>query len=147
MSKIPFPQANNLELVFNIFSYIGENGISKEDVISSSSLTTEREATYYLDALLYIGLVEKIKRKYFLNDEGWKIKNLPKNLVRYAFAVKVIEDDFLSELYRQTSRIQEKTVLLHYIADSVSEKESLGENTSLRRSSTVLSWFNWINQV
>lgn len=147
MRKIPFPQANNLELIFNIFWYVDENGISKEDVISKSSLTTEREASYYLDALLYIGLLEKIKRKYFLNDEGWRIKRLPRNMVRCAFAIKLLENEFIDELYGQVSGIQDKAASLQYIADRISEQESLGQNTSLRRASTVLSWFNWINQV
>lgn len=147
MRKIPFPQANNLELIFNIFWYVDENGISKEDVISKSSLTTEREASYYLDALLYIGLLEKIKRKYFLNDEGWRIKRLPRNMVRCAFAIKLLENEFIDELYGQVSGIQDKAASLQYIADRISEQEALGQNTSLRRASTVLSWFNWINQV
>lgn len=64
MKKVPFPQANNMDLIFSIFFDIGDEGLSKYDVIKKYNLA-DRQGSYYLDALLYIGVVKKINIKYF----------------------------------------------------------------------------------
>ncbi|MDP4085089.1 MAG: hypothetical protein Q8934_10815 [Bacillota bacterium] len=145
MRKIPFPQANNLQLIYDIFITLDYNGTSKFEVMEKCKLT-EREAAYYLDALQYLGLVNKQKMRYFLNNEGEGIKNLLEGSTKRVFALKILENPFLRELYDKSKLFINKKECQEYIAGRIAEKESLNVITSMRRASTVVSWFTWVDK-
>ncbi len=84
MKHIPFPQANNLDLIFDIIMDIGNTGLTKSDVAAKYHME-ERQGSYYLDALLYLGFVEKIHSKYFLTKKGITIKELPAHMRKKGF--------------------------------------------------------------
>lgn len=51
MKSLPFPQANNMDLIFSVLADIGNEGLSKDDV-SSKYKINERQGSYYFDTTL-----------------------------------------------------------------------------------------------
>ena len=98
MKKVPFPQANNMDLIFSIFFDIGDEGLSKYDVIKKYNLA-DRQGSYYLDALLYIGVVKKINIKYFLNNTGISIRLKGTDEIKNSFSKQILSNPFINELY------------------------------------------------
>lgn len=143
MKNVPFPQANNMELIFNIFFDIGENGLSKYDVINKYHLA-DRQGSYYLDALLYIGVVEKINIKYFLNNTGIIIRLKSADEIRKCFCEQILNNPFIKEMYFICKEITSLHVKKEYIIGRILDVTSLNKNTSARRASTILNWFEWI---
>lgn len=144
MKKIPFPQANNMDLIFNIFFDIGENGLSKYDVIKKYQLA-DRQGAYYLDALLYIGVVEKIKIKYFLNNIGINIRLKSIDEIKKSFCKQILSNPFINDMYISCKEMNSISVKKNYIAGCIFNKIGLNLNTSHRRASTILNWFEWID--
>ena len=144
MKKIPFPQANNLGLIFNILFYIGPEGVSKYDVSQKYNID-EREGSYYLDALYFIGLVEKINTKYFLNARGTAVRLLSSDDAKDGFCKEVLSHSFLSSVYDKWKSIDNPSEKVNYLASVIyNGNYGLNAETSKRRASSINSWFCWI---
>ena len=143
MKKVPFPQANNIELIFSVLNDIGDTGLSKFDV-SKKYKIDERQGSYYLDSLLYLGFVTKINTKYFLSDKGIKTRLSAKDEMKLTFISIILEHPFIGTLYKQCQTINsnEKT---SFIASRIFNELNLSSSTSNRRASTIKAWFDWID--
>jgi hypothetical protein len=145
MRKVPFPQANNLQMLFEIFINLDNNGISKFEVVERYGLV-EREAAYYLDALQYLNLVKKHKLRYFLEHEGGNFTSSRDCKTHKEFAKNVLKNPFILILYLNSNNIIDKKERMKYIAERISANESLNLVTSMRRASTMVSWFTWVDK-
>ncbi|MBU3129010.1 DUF7226 domain-containing protein [Clostridium tagluense] len=145
MKKIPFPQANNLQLIYKIFCDIDSMGMNKFDIQSRYKLA-EREGSYYLDALYYLGFVDKIRIKYFLNHKGILFNKLSDEDRKSEFINLIVHNDFLGDLYKCIILFDSNKEKKEYIAGRIANKEKLGINTAQRRASTIISWFIWIDK-
>ncbi len=145
MKKVLFPQANNFELIFKVLYDIGPDGITK-DAISKKYKMDERQGSYYLDALLYLDVVEKYNIKYFLNAKGIKIRLTSADDSKKVFCDYVLSHPFLGELYKQTQKMEQKEKL-EYISAEIFNQYGLNSNTSARRASSIVSWFSTIEKI
>lgn len=141
--RIPFPQANSLERIYNIFLEVTDDGTSKFNVIKDHSLA-EREGAYYLDALYFLGMVSKYNTKYFLSEKGTQLQRLCKEIGRKAFAVSILEQPFWGDLYLEKNSFPDDNGFKEYVAQKISNQFDLGIGTARRRASTVMAWFLWI---
>ncbi len=145
MKKTVFPQANNLELIYKILFDIGPEGVTKENISNKYNMD-ERQGAYYLDALVYIGVVEKINVKYFLNEKGVFVRLQASDECKKSFCSFIIEHPFLGDLYKNTMNMNSDEKLV-YISSRITNVYDLNLNTSNRRASSIVSWFNYINNV
>ena len=53
-----FPQADNLELVYQVFTDLTDNGLNRYSFSEKYHLA-DRQGAYYLNALCFIGVAEK----------------------------------------------------------------------------------------
>ena len=60
--NIQFPQANSFERVINICELLYINDVEKNFITEEYSFDA-RQSSYYLDAAIYLGLVEKSEIK------------------------------------------------------------------------------------
>lgn len=141
--EAPFPQADNLETIYNIFFEIGPEGLIKEDVVGKYGLSTERQGDYYLNALLFIGIVEKYGVRFFLNGKGVKLRLESSSQLRAAFCAAILENDFLRQLYTSTLHLDKIEKRLH-ISNQIVEEFDLAISTAQRRAKTICSWLEWI---
>lgn len=144
MKKIPFPQANSLERIYSIFLSIEDGGISKFDIIKSIGLA-EREGAYYLDALYFLGYVEKYNTKYFLSKTGVSLKQ---NCIidgKKVFAEEILKHHFFDEIYKQRESFDDDKDFRSYLIHKISNDYQIGLNTAKRRASSVVAWLQWID--
>lgn len=145
MKKTPFPQANNLERIYEIFKMAGTDGLSGFEVSEILNLAY-REAIYYMDALRYFDLFEKIKLRYFLTNDGYHLNNLPIEFQYMGFIIKVIEQPIIKQLYSETSEILDKKEKLRHISEKIKNTENLSQSTTNRRASTIMSWLSQLDE-
>lgn len=139
----PFPQADNIELVYNLFFDISPDGISKEFVTNKYGYT-ERQGSYYLDALCFIGLAQKINSKYFLTSKGAELRLIAQDDLKSTFCKMVLENGFLRETYEIYKRYDGND-LAELISKKIYDKYDLSESTTMRRAKTVTHWLEWLD--
>lgn len=83
-------------------------GISKFDIMNKYGLH-DRQGAYYLDALLFLGLVEKINIKYFIRTEIMEIAGDNIGVSRNKFCELILRHDFINLLYKETGIIKSET--------------------------------------
>ena len=52
MKTIPFPQANNMELIYNLVKTMPEDGVVYSTIAKEHKIA-DRQGSYYLNALLF----------------------------------------------------------------------------------------------
>ena len=145
MKKVPFPQANSIELIFNILNDIGNEGISKLDVSKKYSIN-ERQGAYYLDTLLYLEFVQKINTKYFLTRTGVEIRLSPYDHMKNKFIEEILKHDVIGMLYHKTKDL-DKSEKKNIISNYLLTKLDMSLSTANRRANSIVSWFVWIDAI
>lgn len=148
--EIPFPQADSFERVINLCELLNENKDLNRDDITANYDFDARQTSYYTDAGRYLGLIDKKRENgevsYFLSKEGESLFRLSITQRQEKY-IQLI----LSHLAFSAS------LNLHFKKDYLPTKAEIvgimkssnlynvdSESTYSRRSSTVLSWINWI---
>jgi predicted transcriptional regulator len=141
-----FPQADNLKLLLKILIFIDSEGV-KINQVSNHVLINERNSRYYLDALLYLDLVEKIKIKYFLNEKGIEMQQLYVRLGAKPVYNHIISHRYLRhlyEIYKSNLSYDNKITVL---VEKLMNDYHLSQSTATRRLSCIMSWFEQIQEV
>ncbi len=144
MKDIPFPQANDLGKIYATFLLIPETGLSKFEVMEMFDLV-EREGAYYLDALRYIGVVEKVSIKYYLTEIGYTLRKKESSVTRKGFCDVILSHKLLSQLHEIYIDKANTIELKECIANAIFHNTNLNMNTATRRASSIISWFKWIS--
>ncbi len=144
MKKIPFPQANSLDMVYKILLEMDDSGWTKFDLVKREGFA-EREGAYYLDALYFLSLVEKYKTRYFLSEAGTELKKKCVESGQEELALYIKKNTFFSELINMKSSFGSAKDYKEYITHKISNDFQLGLVTAGRRASTAVAWVNWID--
>ena len=141
--KQVFPQANNVDFMLKIISNYFESGMTKFDISNNYQIAL-REGSYYLDALLFLGLVEKIKIKYFLTKEGVILQNLKTGNERVKYMKTIIlANNFIGKIHCDKNKLN--YLANEYIVEIIMNNTNLNITTSKRRASTIVSWLKWVD--
>lgn len=148
--QIQFPQADSLERIINLCEIMNSDNkaFNKYDIAKIYNFD-ERQSDYYANAGVYLGLIQRYRKGSIHN---YKLSNLGKQIFKLSLRsrhLRVAELILSHKPFRQT--------LNSYIdnANIPSKKEvmdimrhcklfRMSENLYYRRSSTVISWINWI---
>lgn len=139
------PQANNMNRIYSIFLGL-ENGLTKEEVGKLYQIK-DRQGDYYLNSLVFIGLANKVKKIFFLSEEGYMLYNLGSKERKELFIKKLLSIPIISiayDLYVNSSNNIEKNII-DILSNIISIRYNI-ENltTARRRASTIFSWVKWI---
>ncbi len=139
-SNITFPQANNLENVIKLIlsdeTILNDKPQAKEII----GVNAERQVSYYLSALLFLGYITY--RKCF-TDKANRVRKTREATEKDLFET-LYKDDIFGFAYKtqQLGQIDEQKV-----TKLIKEKQKdLSEATIERRRSTVKSWVKWMNE-
>ena len=107
-----------------------------------------RQTNYYISAGIYLGLIEKyqINRSYQLSKDGKKILKLNYKQRQLAYCERILSHNVfhkVAQLYFQRGNIPERSEVID-IMKSFDLYNVKAESTYFRRSSTVMSWVEWI---
>ncbi|HEY9083264.1 MAG TPA: hypothetical protein VIN73_08010 [Vicingaceae bacterium] len=147
---IPFPQADSFERVINLCELLNENKILNREYITDNYDFNVRQTNYYTDAGRYLGLIDKKQENgeiiYFLTENGQKLFNLSIIDRQQKFIELILSHLVFSKtlnFYFKKGESPNKDEIVEIMKESnLFNVES--ESTFRRRSSTILSWINWI---
>jgi len=148
--RVPFPQADVFLRVMDLLSVLVENDLTLEEITLNYEFDV-RQSSYYANAALYLGLVDKLDEngaKYFrLNKRGKKIMKLPFK-EKYLEIVKCIlpHEVFNKSLHEYFSKAG--NITKDDVSDIMKSSSifSIDRNSSTlnRRAQTVVKWIEWI---
>ncbi len=147
---MPFPQADRMSRIVNLIELLNERPMTKQDITSEYAFD-ERQTNYYTDAGRYLGLIEKEHDEdgnilFRLSACGHRIMGLEYKERQLALAAQILTHEVFNEtlkLHLQCGEMPDKQTIIQIMKRSnLCRVEA--DSTYLRRSSTVISWVNWI---
>jgi len=150
--KLPFPQANSMERIINLCELLYDNEfISKENITQNYDFNS-RQTDYYLNAGKYLGLICDEKRDGdlggILTEKGKNIFELSIKERQIEFIKAILSHKVYNEVlkkYFENGEMPTKKGIVEIM--KVSNLYNINSDiTFLRRSSTILSWINWITK-
>ena len=149
--KIPFPQADELLRVVDLIGLLAERDLTKEDITLNYAFTS-RQTSYYTNAAIYLGLVEKYVDSgtddisYTLTKAGRKILSMPYKRKYLTLASAIIQHRPFYEVlkaYFSNGVPPTKSEVVTILKD-IGLYEVRSNSTFERRAQTVIKWVNWI---
>jgi hypothetical protein len=147
---VPFPQADVFPRIVDLLMQIyGVNpSLSKEDITINYAFNI-RQAGYYADAAIYLGLLEKQRNKeqgvfYIMTEKGSRIMGKTARSRNLSLIECILERKIFNrtlQAYLDEGE-QPNRHLVHEIM--IDEQLGLSKTTIERRSQTVFAWINWI---
>lgn len=142
---VQFPQADNLEFVYQVFTDFTKDGLNRYTFADKYRLS-DRQGAYYLNALCFIGLAEKKGINTYLTRQGELIQQLDEPFRRKVFMLAILENQFICDTYHSCTMYEgagKKEMVETLIEGTYGINE---EATKERRSRTLLSWYKWFDQ-
>ena len=147
--NVPYPQANDLDKVVDLVMNYSE-GLNNKESIAEFFEFDERQADYYANAAIYLGLFERdaVHRKQFLITEiGYQLASFPNRIDRNLCVLKqMISRPSFNDILSLFNRNSRDLSLLHpdIVARIIQSRTNLTGTTPRRRASTVKSWVEWV---
>ena len=141
--KIPFPQANDFDKIYDLICLEDELKLhDKEFLKNYLNLGTERQISYYLSAIEFLGVITHSKE---YSELGIKIRNASADLKILMICKKIVSLPVFGEVF-----------LMKYLYNDYPNQEDIAQLISLiyeidnyevckRRASTVSKWLDWID--
>ena len=146
-NTVPFPQADNFSRVLDMLEYLSEKKDKYE--LAAEYEFDVRQSDYYANALVYLGMVDKIDNYFLLNDLGRKIKEMPNDNQRnHLIIMQILKHQPFSlalDATLKNNKKYDKKFISDVLLSTVKSIHSL--STAERRTQTVISWINWIFSV
>jgi hypothetical protein len=151
---VPFPQADSFERVINLCELLKQRRfLSKEEITQNYDFGSHfdpRQADYYSNAGRYLGLMENVqengKRGCVLTTAGLRLFNLSIIDRQLEFTKLILSHKTFNstlKLYFDKGNVPSKDEVVEIM--NMSGLYNIdSEKTYGRRSSTVISWINWI---
>lgn len=147
---ISFPQADRMSRIVNLIELLNEKPMTKQDITSEYAFD-ERQTNYYTDAGRYLGLIDKTHDEdgsilFQLSACGHRIMSLEYKERQLALVTQILMHKVFNEtlkLHLQCGEMPDKQTIIQIMKRSNLYRVE-ADSTYLRRSSTVVSWVNWI---
>lgn len=144
---VPFPQADKFERVVDLLGLLMDKGTLEKDAITSEYDFHDRQADYYANAGIYLGLIERADKGVFqLTPQGTTIMQMPYKK-KYLALVKAV---LSHEVFYQSMKLYFKTFApvkpeqVVKIMQGCSIHNVRTDYTRFRRSQTVIKRLEWI---
>jgi len=145
MGEYSFPQANNLEFIYQFFTELDDEGLNRYSFGEKYNMH-DRQGAYYLNALCFIGLAEKKGLNTFLSERGAVIQKLSEPFRKKVFLLAIFENQFICDTY-QVCKNKDKSEQAAIIEILIEGTYGIhNEAMKQRRARTLISWFHWIQQ-
>lgn len=145
MSDYSFPQADNLEFIYQIFTDFPEDGLNRYSFGQKYNIS-DRQGAYYLNALCFIELAEKNGKNVYLSNRGKAIKLLDEPFRKKVFQLAIFENQFICDTYhmcKNKEKNEQKEIIGILIEGTYGISD---EATKARRTRTLVSWYRWFSQ-
>lgn len=138
-----FPQANNIESLISLIGVSEENLRDFAFVRNKINVSTDRQVSYYISALKYLGIIDEHKRytdkgKDLCNKQGYVFRIELSNLIISKWPFNKIYD---TEVEKR--RIMSQSDISNIILEN---NPKMSVATADRRASTVRAWLTWVEE-
>ncbi|ETA67508.1 AlwI restriction endonuclease [Methanolobus tindarius DSM 2278] len=146
---VPYPQADDLDKVIDVVANI-ENGYNTKESISLYFDFHERQADYYGNAAIYLGLIERSESsagRFHLTEFGNKLLNASSRSERNDLLLRqLLKKATFNEIFMQLYQddFDEDVLNKTFVSSVIRKHTPLTGTTPDRRASTVISWFKWM---
>ena len=138
------PQADDFGRVINILEELMRGQDLESADISEQQHFTLRQSDYYMNAAIFLGLIQKEESRYQLTSEGKRIMGKDIHGRNLALAQAMLRPRFLRKAMRSSIEqgvfvtIPEMTSIMRSVGIR------LGDSTIERRAQTARSWIKWL---
>ena len=145
-ANVPFPQANSILRTIDAIEFLAsrKNGASRKQLAEYYGFD-ERQADYYGNSAIYLGLANRITKGYEANDKARTFttitKRKDKNSVIIGFLLK---HAVFKELITKCLNYNEVPTAKEIAPILMKHRTDINETTAIRRSSTIRNWLTWI---
>ena len=150
MNEYPVPQANNIELLFELYCTFPDGGLTALEVATAYGMA-ERQGSYYLSALAFLGLLRKEQDAYVMTHKGEFVRSLMQHeslrVQKKIFCISLFQLDLFVNVYSESMELYETDTKLGNVAAELNRRYQLSTSTAYRRAATLLAWCKWIEQV
>lgn len=140
-----FPQADNLEFVYQVFIEMTDTGLNRYSFAERYGLA-DRQGAYYLNAICFIGLAEKHGKNTTLNTKGKLIQQFEEPFRKKVFMLAILENQFVCDTYHACKgkhKSEQKEIAEVMIEGTYGIAD---QTTKQRRARTLVSWYKWFDQ-
>ena len=150
--EIPFPQADNFERIINLCELIDKCERSKSDITEHYAFD-ERQADYYANAALYLGLLERRNENrnkiYELSKKGKTILRMNYKKRQLSYCECILSHEIFNIMLKQyfNSGYMPSNEDIIIAMKNCGLYKINSEETFKRRASTIKGWLNWITGI
>ena len=132
-----FPQANDLDKVFELVRKFKSS--TQGELKDQLGLNSERQLKYYLDAAIFLSLLEKNGPKDFILTKSGKSVSETREVdrARETFGLAILRTRLMRDILVKTQPDFDSLATSHSFT-------ALSPVTQNRRLSTVRAWSNWL---
>jgi hypothetical protein len=140
---IPFPQADDFQKVLKIINIANPDDLKqKKSMQIILGDITERQVQYYLNAVMFLGVIDLNKN---FTELGIKIRKMNKFEQKIVLSQQIVSNKVFGEVY-----FSEKVLDIKFSKDEIVGvmKKYLkfqSEEIYYRRAQTILKWLEWVN--
>jgi hypothetical protein len=146
--EVTFPQADTFMRIIDLLSILFEHGLTRDEVTMKYEFDP-RQTSYYIAACDYLNFIERSKNingetEYQLSIETRNIMTLSYKQKKLALVKRILERPVFNKAFGyiiQNNKIPNKKEVCDIMQ---SANLAISKTTIGRRSSTVISWIDWI---
>ncbi len=142
-AKIPYPQANSLDVVLKVVEALRVSGVSVWHLVSLGLFQNDRQASYYLNAAAFLGFCFRRGDFFYPTELATLVAKTGARVRASKFAALVLANENIAPLYGQVFRFNNKEERLAWIGKQIGERVK-SDVTRRRRADSMLSWLAWI---
>jgi hypothetical protein len=143
--RLKIPQADIVSKIQDIPLAI-EDGSNTPERISSRYGFDRRQALYYLQAGLLLGLVVNRKKRYLLSGLGRQYVNLTPGKRKEIILKRMLSCSIIASIIIELFVAPSRSLPRERIVSIVSHRSGISGTTIERRVRSILSWLTWIGE-
>lgn len=142
----PFIQADSFSRIISLTEELYKRDLSKVEISNLMDFTM-RQADYYFNAGKYLGLFEysEVTKEVYLTDDALGLFELDYNDRQLKYVELILQHKIFNELFLEY--IFNENISISKVQRKMKELNVCSEKVINRRSSTVISWLEWINNL
>lgn len=137
-NSVPFPQADSIQRLIHIFKQIHFEDYTTKDELFMENSIDMRQISYYTDALLWLGYIEKIDGTFMTTRAGEEFAELSFPQKKERLSRRIFEDEIFNLAYKTNYTLTPE------LKELFSRQNINSESTMNRRLQTVKAWIGFL---
>jgi len=143
-NAVPFPQANSMTSILDAVLNTDDEGSTIQSYLAVNVVNSQRQALYYVNAAIYLGLCKKIGEVYYPTGLGLRLKKAERAKRNGLLAAMVLSHPVIGRWYSKVFMYDSFRDRLSFIETGF--ESQMARSTMERRSQCVLSWLAWVQK-